>query len=71
MRAGWKHLGDAGGAQPGLAAADHGAQASTAGADHDDVIGVIFDRIGFSIAGSSAAICGFSVALGGHGLHSR
>ena len=33
--------------KPGFAAADHGAQARAAGADHDDVIGVVFDRIGF------------------------
>ena len=51
MRAGRKHLGDAGGAQSGLAAADHGAQAGAAGADHDHVVGVVFDRIGFSVAG--------------------
>ena len=51
MRAGRKHLGDAGGAQAGFAAADHGAQAGAAGADHDDVIGVVFDRIGVAVGG--------------------
>ena len=55
MRAGREHLGDAGGAQAGLAAADHGAQARAAGADHDDVVGVIFDRIGFAVGGGTAA----------------
>ena len=53
VRAGRKHLGDAGGAQAGFAAADHGAQARAAGADHDDVVGVIFDRIGFAIGGGT------------------
>ncbi|MGY3405715.1 hypothetical protein ACVWZV_001828 [Bradyrhizobium sp. GM5.1] len=44
VRAGRKHFGDAGGTKTGFAAADHGAQACAAGADHDDIIGVIFDR---------------------------
>ena len=69
MRAGRKHLGDAGGAQSGLAAADHGAQARAAGADHDHVIGVVFDRIGFSVGGRTA-IGGLAVAVSRHGLHS-
>ena len=53
MRAGRKHLGDAGGAQAGFAAADHGAQAGAAGADHDDVVGVVLDRIGFAVGGGT------------------
>ncbi len=49
MRAGGEHLGDAGGAQAGLAAADHGAQAGAAGADHHHVVAVILDRIGAAV----------------------
>ena len=41
-----KHLGDAGGPQSRLRAADHGAQARAAGAHHHHVEGVILDRIG-------------------------
>ena len=39
-------LGDAGRGEPGLGHAERGAQAGAAGADDDDVIGVIDDRIG-------------------------
>ncbi len=49
VRAGRKHLGDAGGAQPRLAAADHGAQTGAAGADHHHVVAVILDRIGAAV----------------------
>src|SRR5262245_47588904 len=56
VRAGRKHLGDAGGLESRLAAADHGAQAGPAGADHDHVVAVIFDRIGTAIDGRSLAI---------------
>ena len=56
VRAGRKHLGDAGGAQARLAAADHRAQARAAGADHDDVVGVVLDRIGFAVGGGTAAV---------------
>ena len=70
MRAGRKHLGDAGGAQSRLAAADHGAQARAAGADHDHVVGVVFDRICFSIAGRTA-IRGLAVAVSRHGATLR
>ena len=55
VRARRKHLGDAGGAQAGFAAADHGAQAGAAGADDDDVVGVVFDRIGAAVDGGSGA----------------
>ena len=51
VRAGRKHLGDAGGAQARFAAADHGAQPGAAGADDDDVIGVVLDRIGAAVDG--------------------
>ena len=51
MRAGRKYLGDAGGAQARLAAADHRAQPGAAGADHHDVVGVVLDRIGVTIGG--------------------
>ena len=57
--------------RPGFAAADHGAQARAAGADHDDVVGVVLDRIGFSVGGGAAAVGGLAVAVSGHGLHSR
>ena len=58
MRARRKYLGDAGGAQARFAAADHGAQAGAAGADDDDVVGMILDRIGTAIdRGSAAAVC--------------
>ena len=46
VRAGREHLGDASDAQPRLRAADAGAQARAARADHDDVEGVVGDRIG-------------------------
>ena len=49
VRAGREDLGDAGGAQAGFRAADDGAQAGAAGADDDDVVTVIFDRVGFAI----------------------
>ncbi len=49
VRAGREHLGDAGGAQARLRAADGGAQARAAGADDDDVEGVIGDRIGLAV----------------------
>ena len=69
VRAGRKYLGDAGGAQAGLAAADHGAQAGAAGADHDDVVGVVFDRIGVAVGGRRAVA--LAISASGHGLHSR
>ena len=53
--AGRKHFGDAGGAQAGLAAADDRAQSGAAGADHHDIVSVIFDRIGAAIDGRCAA----------------
>ena len=49
MRARRKHLGDAGGPQSRLAAADDRAQAGAAGADHDHVVGVVLDRIGAAV----------------------
>ena len=49
VRAGRKHLGDAGGLQSRLGAADDGAQARAAGADHDHVVGVILDGIGAAV----------------------
>src|SRR5205814_5643068 len=71
MRAGRKYFCDAGGAQAGLAAADHRAQARAAGADHDDVVGVVLDWIGLSVGGgSTTAVCGPAVAISGHALNS-
>ena len=58
MRARRKYLGDAGGTQARFATADHGAQAGAAGTDDYDVIGVVFNRIGFSASGRcSRAVC--------------
>jgi len=71
MRAGRKHFCDAGGAQARLRAADHRAQARAAGADHDDVIGVVFDRIGFSVGGRTTSVAGLAVTFSSHGLYSR
>ncbi len=64
VRARRKHFGDAGGAQAGFAAADGGAQPRAAGADDDDVVAVIFDRIGAAVdAGRRASVgCVFSHA---------
>ena len=40
-----------------FAAADHRAQAGAAGADHDDVVDVVFDRIGAAVdCGTGAAV---------------
>ncbi len=61
MRAGRKHLGDAGGAQARFAAADDGTQTGAAGADDDDVVDVIFDRVGAAVDGGSAASVGAAV----------
>ena len=61
VRAGREHLGDAGGLEAGLAAADHGAQAGAAGADHHHVVVVVFDRIGAAIGGRTRG------AVAGHG----
>ena len=49
VRAGGKHLGDAGGAQAGLGAAKRRAQARAAGADDDHVVGVVGQRIGLAV----------------------
>ena len=49
VAAGREHLGDAGGPQPLLGHAEGGAQAGAAGADDDDVIGVIDDLIGLAV----------------------
>ncbi len=68
MRAGRENLCDAGGAQAGLAAANYRAQARAAGADHDNVVGVILDRIGVAVGGGAAAV--FAIALS-HALDSR
>ena len=71
MRAGREHLGDAGGAQAGFAAADHGAQAGAAGADDHDVVGVVLDRIGFSVGGRCRCRSRPCRCHRGHGLNSR
>ena len=74
MRAGREHFCDAGGAQARFRAADHGAQAGAAGADDHDVVGVVLDRIGFSVGGrtaSATAVGGLAVTLSSHGLNSR
>ena len=55
MRARREHFGDARGPQPRFAAADRGAQPGAAGADDDDIVGVVFDRIGAAIDGRRRA----------------
>src|SRR5664279_1638569 len=52
-----------------------------AGADDHDVVGVVFDRIGFSVGGGTTAVGGLAVTFSGrifssrifsgHGLNSR
>src|SRR5215468_268066 len=49
VRARRKNLGDAGGLQSGLGAADHRAKARAAGADHHHVVAVVLDRVGPSV----------------------
>src|SRR5207237_916658 len=66
VRAGREYLGAASGLQPGLAAAHHRAQARSAGADHDHVVAVIFDRIGAAVEGRSLAI---RSAVASHASH--
>src|SRR5262245_11861092 len=63
VRAGREYLGDAGGAQPGFAAADHGAQSGAAGPHHHHVVAVILDRIGEAVDRGSAAAVG---SVAGH-----
>src|SRR5215470_1304143 len=55
MGAGGEYFADAGGSQPGGAAAHHGAQARTAGPDHDNVVGMILDWVGPPIDRGSSA----------------
>ena len=64
VRARREHLGDAGGAQAGFRAADHGAQAGAAGADDHDVVVMIFDRIGAAVHRRPTS--GLSVSVARH-----
>src|ERR1700684_3799910 len=67
VRAGRKYLGDAGGAKSRLAATDHRAKARAAGAPDDhDVIGVVFDRIGFAVGGRATLAIRRAVSASGH-----
>ncbi len=66
VRAGRKHLGDARGAQAGLAATDDGAQAGAAGADNHDVVGVVLDRISAAVDGRCRAVTVGSVIRHAH-----
>ena len=73
VAAGREDLGDAGGLQARLAHAEGGAQAGAAGADHDDVVGVVDDAVGGPVAGG--LLIAFipssfppGCARGGHGL---
>ena len=66
VRARREDLGDAGGAQAGFTAADDGAQSGAAGADDDDVVSVILDRIGAAVDGRSCAGAVRSVCCHGH-----
>ena len=63
VRAGREHLGDAGGLQARLGAADARAQARAAGADDDDVEGVVGDRIGLAAERGGAWAVGAVVAI--------
>src|SRR5581483_8924727 len=54
MRAGGKDFAYAGSAQTGFAASDHGTQTRSACTDHDDIVAVIFDRIGAPVDCRSA-----------------
>ena len=58
VRAGREHLGDAGGLQARLGAADAGAQARAAGADDHDVERVVGDRIGLAAERGGAGALG-------------
>src|SRR5690606_1140397 len=49
-----EHLGDAGRIEPLLGKAERGSQAGAARADHDDVVGVIRERIGTHAATPNA-----------------
>ena len=51
VRARREHLGDAGRLEAGLGAAERGAQARAAGADDNDVVAVIVDRVGLAVDG--------------------
>jgi len=66
VRAGRKYLGDASGAKSRLAATDHRAQARAAGADDHDVVGVVFDWIGFAIGGRATFAIRRAVSARGH-----
>ena len=62
VRAGGEHLGDAGGSEARLGAAERGAQTGAAGAHHHHVVGVIGERIGPAVDGG----LGYSVSICGH-----
>ena len=57
-----KHLGDAGRLEAGFGAAERRAQARAAGADDDDVVGVIDDRVGLAVDGGRGSAVGLAVA---------
>ena len=61
VAAGRENLGDAGGLEAGLAAAERGAQTGAAGADDDDVEGVVGEFIGPAVEGKAGG-CARSVA---------
>ena len=48
VAAGREHLADAGGLETGGGGAERRAQSGAAATDHDDVIGVVVDRIGLA-----------------------
>jgi hypothetical protein len=56
VRAGREHLGDAGGLQPGLGAADHRAKPRASRADHHHVVAVVLDRIGAAVGFRRGAV---------------
>ena len=57
VRAGREDLGDAGGLQAGFGAAERRAQARAAGADDDDVVGVVGEGIGLAVDAGAARRC--------------
>ena len=68
VRARREHLGDAGGLQAGLGAAERGAQAGAAGADDDDVVGVVGDGIGPAVDGRLGGAVGLDRATFSSGI---
>ena len=63
VRAGGEHLGDAGGLEARLGAAERGAQARAAGADDHHVVGVVGQRIGPAVDRRPVGLLGRTIAF--------